>query len=348
MIKYQFSSRFQPLCARLAMLCGLSSLAGPALATDLDTRMLAQEGLSIALSNTIVQSQILMADAVSAFTQGTGGCTAIGGAGSVLVSSVTPVSATTADAALSVFYDAACKSPALQANIVFTMTGSGVSVTETAASIGLQGQALGSLSLTGSATSGGDGLVVIGTGQFTPAGGGAVASLGVTCTVPGSGDITCQSGVAQPLASLRRSTASITPLTIKMGANGTREVHFMSAATVRETGTLGALSITQASGSTLGISGKGQPYPSTTAKGRLGDAVLFPKAPSHWVITDATKGETFLLHALDQKSDVWGGRVLDSATGARLAVVVLDKSGTGAITYAGRMSYPVTNWLISD
>jgi hypothetical protein len=55
-----------------------------------------------------------------------------------------------------------------------------------------------------------------------------------------------------------------------------------------------------------------------------------------------------MLHALDQKSDVWGGRVTESATGTRLAVVVLDKSGTGAITYAGRISYPVTNWLIGD
>jgi hypothetical protein len=333
---------------RLAALCGAAFFAAPAMAADLDTRMLAQEGLSIALSNTIVQSQLVIYDSVSAFAQGGTGCMPIAGAGSVLVSSVTPVSASTADAVVTVFYDNACKSPSIQANAAITATGTGTSVTESASMIGMQGQELGSLALTGSATSGSDSTVVIGTGQFTPAGGGAVASLGVTCTVPSSGDVTCQSGVAQPFASVGRSTASITPLTIKPVSGGTHEVRFKSAATTRETGMLGALSITAASGNALGISGKGQPYPSTAAAGRVGNAVLYPVAPTHWEITDATAGKTFMLRVLDQKSDSWGGRVLDTATGARLAVIALDKSGTGAITYAGRASFAVTNWLLSE
>jgi hypothetical protein len=325
--------------------------AGPALAAsaaDTATRMLALAGLAIALASNVLQSQIevLVVGGATATT-----CSALNGGGSVQQISRKKVSKTEVDADVTVFYDAACATPYIQAKAVFTKGGASTTdIAETATYLGLKGQTLGAMALNESATFAKSYVAVIGLGQFTPSNGAPVVDLGLECTLSSTvAKAHCQGGIAQPFPKLNLSLASVTPLTLKLtSVGGAKKVTFSGAKPNRETGTLGSLSIIESSKTALGIGGAGTAYGPAVTTGTAANFVLFPPTPTHWAITDKAHTARFALKVDSNTTRNSSGSIVDTATGSVLAKIAVDQSGTGKISYTGEAAEAITGWLLAD
>jgi hypothetical protein len=332
------------MAAGVGAACGQAAAAS---ATDIETRMLAQEGLAIALASNVLQSQLNILDAAEV---GSKSCRKLPDVGSIQLTSLTVVSKNVSDADVTVFFDRTCSVPYIEAQAKITSTNKGYLVAGSAAYLGLKGQSLGTLTLTESATQGAASTVLIGLGQFTPLGGAPTVDLGLECTLPNS--LTgghCEGGIAQPFPTLNLSLASVTPLTLTFTKTGSVEkVTFSGSGSNRQTGAMGSLSIDEASKTALGISGSGTAYGPAATSGTAANFILFPPTPTHWLINDKAHGAKFSLKVDSNATRNSTGTITDTATAATLATIQVDQSGTGTIAYAGESTVPVTGWLLSD
>jgi len=332
------------------MLAGLAaSVALPAAAAttaEIEPRILAQEGLAVALASNVLQSQLqVLFHVVGNSTT----CSALTGGGSVLVTSIQKVSKTVTDAKVTVYFDTKCKVPYIDAVAKVTTSLAGYSVTETASYLDSNGHALGTLTLSETATGTKTDLVLIGLGKFALASGAQIVDLGLTCTIPtvvGSKSINCEGGVAQDFPKLKLSLASVTPLTLT--AKTGNSVGFVGTASDMQTGAPGSLSITTPTGSSLGIGGAGTPYGSTATNGFAAKFSLFPPTPTHWTITDKAHDAKFSLKVLSNTTRASAATVTTISSKAVLASLHVDESGTGTITYADGSKAAVTSWLLAD
>lgn len=327
------------------MVTGLAAtalLSSPALAAttaEIEPRILAQEGLAIALASNVLQSQIQILVAAS----GTPGqCTALAGGGSVQLNSQ-QISGKVVNAQVDVYFDSKCQKPYVEAAVVATMMATGITATETATYLGLKGQLLGTLTLTESLHGT---KVVLGVGKFAPANGSQTVDLGLTCSFLTSKTASCEGGIAQTFPKLGASLASVTPLTLTLGKG--HSVTFSGSTPAIETGVPGALSITTPTNRTLGIGGTGSNYGTAVTAGFASKFALFPPTPTYWAITDTGHDAKFSLTVVSNTTRNSTATVTAISTGASLAALAVDRTGTGKISYFDGTKSTITGWLLAD
>jgi hypothetical protein len=326
-----------------------NSIATTTKSDAVDIRILTQQGLAIALASNVLQSQVtVLSDALD----GESACNALiaGTGSSKTVRSV--MSGAVTSSMITIYYDAACTHPYIEAKARMVKTGSKYAITEAAKYIGTAGAALGLLQVTEVADLSGSTIVVIGTGTFAPHSGAPVVHLGLTCAIPGSNNVPppfgCEGGIAQTFPELGVSLGSVTPITLTLKAAGTGQyvVHFASSRSTMERGAPGALSIGTTANSQLRVTGTGTPFTTDVTTGIAGRFALFPPTPTHWTIVDRATRVIFEISVLNNASRQLEGLV-KSSSGKKLASLSVDRSGTGSITYSGGATYPITNWLLS-
>jgi hypothetical protein len=326
-----------------------NSIATTTKSDAVDIRILTQQGLAIALASNVLQSQVtVLSDALD----GESACNALiaGTGSSKTVRSV--MSGAVTSSMITIYYDAACTHPYIEANARLVKKGSKYAITEAAKYFGTAGAALGLLQVSENADLSGSNIVVVGTGTFAPHSGAPVVHLGLTCAIPGSNNVPppfgCEGGIAQTFPELGVSLGSVTPITLTLKAAGTGQyvVHFASSRSTMERGAPGALSIGTTANSQLRVTGTGTPFTTDVTTGIAGRFALFPPTPTHWTIVDRATRVIFEISVLNNASRQLEGLV-KSSSGKKLASLSVDRSGTGSITYSGGATYPITNWLLS-
>ncbi len=204
-------------------------------------------------------------------------------------------------------------------------------------------------------------IFLSGIGKFEPAAGGPVAHLGLACTLPvdiidvvaGSDGVTvppfpCEGGIAQNFPALHASLASLTPLTLTVTSAGDHiyGVAFAGKNSRMMTGPAGSLNITTPTNQTLGIGGPATYYGAAKTTGSTAAYALFPPPPTGWSITDKLHNIQFAIAVQDADTRNSIGKVTRISTGAVLATIAVDQSGTGTIDYADGTEVAVTGWVL--
>jgi hypothetical protein len=318
-------------------------------ATAIDVRIVAQQGLAIALASNVLQSQVtVLTDA----TEGGSGCIPMtaGIGSSKTLRRVASGDVTTS--MITIYYDGTCTHPYIEANARMVSTGETDAITESAAYLGTSGAALGTLRVTEDAVISGSKLSVHGTGTFAPHDGAPTVNLGLSCAIPSGSDVpppfVCEGGIAQTFPKLGVSLGSVTPITLTLKAGGTNQyvVNFASSRSIMERDAPGALSIGTTANSELQVTGGGTAFTSDTTTGTAGRFALFPPTPTGWTITDRATKVIFAISVLNNSSRQLRG-IVTTSSGKNLAKLNVDRSGTGSITYLHGATDAITNWLLS-
>ena len=310
--------------------------------TDTAVRMAAQEGLAIALASNVLVTQVDLLEGFKKVGKCVHGKRGFGSA-ELISEQKTGKNAGTAEAVF--YFDTACQTPYIDEKAALSEAKSTIDISATETFTGLQGQSLGSMSLSESARLGSK-IVLIGLGKFTPANGAPAVSLGLTCTI--TAVYKCEGGIAQSFPNLNESLASVTPLTLTFSSGNDPSVTFKGADPNRQTGPLGALSIDELNGHALGISGAGSSYGKAITKGRAAELALFPSTPTSWDVADMANGVKFSIKVVNDKTRDVTGTVTSLSDGATLATIAADQSGTGSIAYTGEETDAITSWLLAD
>jgi hypothetical protein len=316
----------------------------------INVRVVAQQGLAIALASNVLQSQLTVL--IDATDGGTGCIPMTAGIGSSkILRRVTSGDVT--GSLITIYYNGACTHPYIEANAHMVSTGSTYAITESATYIGTTGTTLGLLRVTEDAAISGSKISVHGTGTFAPHDGAPVVHLGLSCAIPGGSSnvpppFVCEGGIAQMFPNLGVSLGSVTPITLTLKAAPADQyiVNFASSRSTMESDTSGALSIGTMSNSLLRVTGGGTTFTSDTTTGTAGRFALFPPTPTGWTITDPATTTVFSITVLNNASRQLKGSVTTTA-GKRLATITVDRSGTGSISYAHGATDSITNWLLS-
>ena len=323
-----------------------TSAPSPALSAKLALaeRLVAQEGLAIALASNVLQTQLLLVQ--DALNGNPIGCTALTGGGAHAVSAWagSDSARTLTD---TIYYDAGCTRPYLVTAASVNTTGSGATARATTSYTGATGAALGSLATSASATFVGSGINLEGTGTFTRAG-AAPVSLGLACQSVSSTVLNCQGGVAQDFAALGHSIGSITPLQLTIGSDVSNPITFTGSGSSSAVAGLGALSITSPDAAHLALSGATPAATTITTSGQAGGFVLFPPTPTGWTITDTADDVAFTISVIDNTTRSLTATVTQLSTKKTLATLALDQSGTGTISYTAEKPAPVASWMLTS
>jgi hypothetical protein len=197
-------------------------------------------------------------------------------------------------------------------------------------------------------------LAVTGIGVFTPNNGKPKATLGVACDISQfkftsqASTVACQGGVTQDFPDLGLALGSVSPLTLNLKGFSAEKITFSGSRSQFVTGPLGSLGLTQPTHTTLGISGNPTPFGSSSAKGEAGSFVLFPPRPTDWAVTDAQHKQKFSIAVVDDATRGSAGKVVETDTGATLAILSVDQSGSGNVKYLDGLSVPVSSWLLGE
>jgi hypothetical protein len=309
--------------------------------------LLAQEGLAIALASTVLQSQIQVLFAVSSTGQGSAqACAALTGGGSA---QSLPVGADNPSKA-GIYYDAACTKPYIIADVTAKPIVTGrATLTETATYYGPTGTLLGVMNLQETAQIGSEPIYVAGLGTFAPASGAQSVRLGLTC-VFNQGAVTtapCYGGIEQYVPTLARTLGSVTPLTLTIGATTNDPITFTGANSVLRTGAQGTLTLSLDTPTSLAISG-GTAWGTSTQQGSAANFSLFPPTPTGWTVTDAEHDMRFTINVASNVVRNSVGQITQISTGAVLATIAIDQSGTGTITWSDGRTVAVTGWTFAD
>lgn len=306
-------------------------------------RLVAQQGLAIALISTTLQSQL----GVSTFARTTDfSCqTQYGG-----ISIRKTAGDTLPPFDLSVYYDSTCTRRYLSEHVTtYDLGETGVHMIATASYFGPTGTLLGTTTyderaMFPTATTG---LALYGLGTFTPANGGPGVSLGLSCALGGGPGVLlslpCQAGVAQNLPAFAIAIGSVTTAQLVVDTLGV--VSFNGASTLRSAELNGlALAVPQPSALTiLGGVSRG----TTTASGSEAVFTLFPPMPTGWSVTDSAHDQRFTINLVSNEVRNLTGTISRISTGATLATIGVDQSGTGTITYSDGTVAAVTSWTLS-
>jgi hypothetical protein len=316
--------------------------------TDIDVRVITQQGLAIALASNVLQSQVtVLFDA----TGGGSGCVPLstGTGSSKILRRV--VSGAVTGALISIYYDTACRHPYIEANAHVVSSNSSYVINEDAEYLATTGGPLGQLRVVEAAVSTASRVVVHGTGTFTPHDGAPVVHLGLTCAIP-AGNVPppfpCEGGIAQTFPQLGVSLGSVTPITLTLKAVGSDQyvVHFASTRSTMVRAAPGALSIGTTANSQLRVTGDGATFTTDATTGTAGRFALFPPTPTGWTITDQATQLIFSISVLNNASRQLNGSVT-TTSGKELATLHVDRSGTGFITYGAGVTDPITGWMLS-
>lgn len=309
--------------------------------------LLAQEGLAIALASTVLQSQLRVLFAVTSTGQDSAQpCEVLPGGGafqSLPVGADNPTKA-------GIYYDAACTKPYILASVsAMTTVGERVTLTETATYYGPTGTLLGTMSLQETGDLGSTPIYVAGLGTFTPANGAQSVRLGLTCEFVEGATTTapCYGGIEQYVPSLARTIGSVTPLTLKLGATENDPITFSGTTSVMRTGAQGSLTLSLATPTSLAISG-GTIWGATTQQGSAANFSLFPPTPTGWTVTDSDHDMRFTINVASNTVRNSVGQITQISTGAVLATIAVDQSGTGTITWSDGRTVAVTSWMFAD
>lgn len=327
---------------------GVISLTVAAQPSPLVTQhLLAQEGLAIALASTVLQSQLQILLAVTTVGQGSATiCETLPGGGSV---QSLPVGADNPSKA-GIYYDAACTKPYILADVTQKTVSVGqATLTETATYYGPTGTLLGVMTLQETGQVNASPISVAGLGTFTPANGSQPVRLGLTC-VFNEGAVTtapCYGGIEQYVPSLGLSIGSVTPLTLTLGATANDQITFTGSNSVMRTGAQGSLTVSLNTPTSLAISG-GTVWGTSTQQGSAASFSLFPPTPTGWTVTDAAHDMRFTINVVSNTVRNSVGQITQISTGAVLATIAVDQSGTGTITWSDGRTVAVTNWIFAD
>jgi trimeric autotransporter adhesin len=315
-----------------------------------EERVLAQQGLAIALASTVLQSQLYTL--VELVAQGsTGGCVALpGGGGLVLLTATTVI-----PFQIGFYFDAACSRVYMKETVTtFTADNSlgNYHIIANALYTGPTGTALGSIAFDESANSIALGTgnrltgTVNGLGTYTSLVGAPSVRLGLNCNLVAAGHNIgiCQGGIAQDFAGQSAAFGSVTTLALDSTAAGTVT---LSGTSLLTSGALGALTLTQPTATSMVVNG-GSTYGTTADAGGAASFTLFPPTPTGWNVTDAAHDQLFAISVADNSVRNLVGSLKRISTGATLATIALDQSGTGTITYSDNTTAPITSWMLSQ
>lgn len=309
----------------------------------LAVRLVTQEGLAIALASNVLQTQLMLVQ--DSQNDGPIGCTALTGGGAHAVSDWGGSSSarTLAD---TVFYDAGCAKPYLQAAATVNNTDNGATAQATVKYLGLAGTPLGTLTTSATANFGGNGINLEGTGTFARNDAGDV-SLGLACQSASDSVLNCQGGVAQDFRELKQSIGSITPLQLTVGGDVSTPISFTGSGNSTAVAAIGALSIVSPDAKNLQLQGATPATGAITTSGQAGGFVLFPPTPTGWTVADPADDVSFTINVTDNTTRSLAATVTQLSTKKVLATLALDQSGTGTISYAGEKPAPVASWMLT-
>jgi hypothetical protein len=339
-----------PAMTILAAACGYAATAGAAPAPAAAERLLAQEGLAVALASTMLLSQLEII--LATLSQPKNACADFLGGGSAKLIEVTRKKSEV-ESVVDLYYDAHCAKPFITADLHLTSTHSfKLPANITATYTGPNGSKLGTLSLDETFVISDKGVRFVATGSFVPATGGAAVSLGLICSVPPGSKTAiaqhCQVGIAQDFPALKLALASITPIQrVVQVAGNTYTVSFTGSGSL-VMGEVGKLSIIAASPKHLGIMGASEADGTTRLAGTAAEYALFPPMPTGWTVTDKAAGAKFSIHVASDTLRNSVGTITKIAKGTPLASFAVDQSGTGTIDYSDGTRAAVTAWILSD
>jgi len=325
--------RFDRLAFTSIPTANLEAAATGALVTE---REVTQTGLAIGLASTVLQSQVQI---LGVLLGNTVSCMPLDGGGSLQANGNV----------VTVYYDSGCSKRYIVTgpNTTASDNNNHVVASETATYYGPDGSTLGALTLNETIAQTGSGVTAYGLGVFTPAKGAQTpVQLGVYCGLS-SGTLPCAGGIAQDFPELGIAIGAVTPLNVQLtGSTDTAPVNFTGGGSA-VTGTLGSLTLTNPSPTSLVIQG-GTPYATTTVQGGAGTFELFPPTPTSWTLTDAGHDEQVKISLISDANRSLTITVIAISTGATLATGMIDQSGSGSITWSDGTVSAIANWTLAD
>jgi len=340
------------------MLTGLHPAAAATSSSSLLAPILAQEGMSIGQAWPVLFTSLGVIESPNGQVHH---CQALTGGGSVKLMSLSETKST-AKSTFNLYYEAGCTRLYVTVSSILAGVGSSSSnnpmetANSTAVYYGLKGQKLGTLELTGNVQFVGSStsfssIKTAGVGIYTPASAAPKVNLGLACTInlARDGAEPCEGLITQNFPSLNMALGSVTPLTLNLSTGGIVFANTPDKPTTLVTGPLNSLSVVQPTDFTLKIAGPTTSYGTTAVKGIVSsNDDLFPPPPVDWTVKDAVHHAAFSL-AVTGPAGNSRATVTDTATGANLATLLVDKSGTGSITYtASGKHFAVSNWMLAD
>jgi uncharacterized protein YjdB len=314
----------------------------------IEERVLAQQGLAIALASTVLQSQLLTLISVAAQADDNG-CTALPGGGALKY--LTP--STTMPFQIGFYFDAACARIYMHETVT-TFTGDDLGnfhIIATAAYTGPTGTSLGSIAFDEFANnisiSGNQFLgTVNGLGTYTSGGSAPTVHLGLNCNLGSGGHNIgiCQGGIVQNFAGLSAAYGSVTTLALDSVSTG---VLTLTGTSLLTSGAIDGLTLTQPTATSMVVNG-GSTYGTTVDAGGAAKFSLFPPTPTGWTVTDTPHDQVFTINVADNTVRNLVGTLKQLSTGTTLATIALDQSGTGTITYSDNSVAAITGWMLSQ
>lgn len=345
-------------CVALATRAG----AAPAVGNVIGEHALAQQGFAIALASNVLQSHLLYVLAALGDYGFDGQCTALDDtdvhSGGIAVSAASVVQGFTPTFHADIYYDGACETPYMSADVVLSEDVGADATTYTVSNlathyVGIDGATpLATLTTNASLTLTNDNALSLhGLGAFAGApGSGATASLGLVCGAPtGASTVDCAGGIVQTFASLGVALGSVSPLTLSASTidNG---VDFASTTPAAfSSGTPGSLLLGygDSTDSTLSIGG-GSTYGSDEVSGHVAVFSLLPPPPTDWSADDTGHDLRFSISVVDPTTRSLDVSITRISDGAQQASGHLDQSGTGSITFSDGSTASVVGWIIAD
>jgi hypothetical protein len=306
-------------------------------------RLVAQQGLALAAASTLLQSQLLLLDAIRASPGPF--CQLLGANGSFENPSANQ---------FVFYYDTVCSRKFIETvETTVAPSANPLGVSGTATYYGPTGSELGTLKLSASILSIPNAEAptrseISAHGTFTPVKKSSIpVDLGVACTIPSSAPLPfpCTAGVAQDFPALGESLGSLTPLTLLPARAGSAIT--LSGTKSQLVTASGRLAIAAPSLTTLAFKGKHTAFGSAATGGTAGAFVLFPPTPTDWTVTDSAHGIAFSITVL-QSLKATGTVATTGANRQILANFNLDESGTGSIDWSSGESDAITAWTLSD
>ncbi len=315
-------------------------------ASLLEQRVLAQQGLAIALASTVLQTQIYTLVSVNGADPQI--CQALPGGGAMRI----PAGADQVPAVISFFFDGACTRPYMVETVTQnTVVGTSYHLIANAVYTGPTGTLLGSIAFDETAnniTWANNSLTgaVSGLGVYTSPSGAPSVQLGLNCDFGASGHNigVCQGGIAQNFPGLNTALGSIATLSLDSTTAGV--LSFTGGSALRS-GAQDQLTLTQPAPTTMLVTG-GTPYGTATGTGGAASFALFPPTPTGWTVTDLANDMVFTINLVDNATRTLTATLKRVSSGVTVASLALDQSGTGTITYSNGLVAAVTSWMLSQ
>ncbi|HEY4320644.1 MAG TPA: Ig-like domain-containing protein [Gemmatimonadales bacterium] len=319
--------------------------------SQVEERILAQQGLAIALASTVLQSQLYTLIGFAG-DESDHNCNALPGGGALRI----PGPTTPLPAVINFYFDTACAHQYMSETVT-AFTGDddlgNYHIVASAAYSSPAGTTLGTITFDEQALGIGQGSsddqltgTINGLGTYTSPGGAQTVHLGLNCDLGAGGHVVgiCQGGIVQNFSLLGKAFGSVTTLALDSTTAGTLTLAGTSLLT---SGNVNALTLTQPTPTSMVVNG-GSAYGNTTDTGGAASFTLFPPQPTGWTVADSANDAIFTISVTDNTTRNLAGTIKRISTGGTLATIALDQSGTGTILYSDGTQANVTGWMLSQ